>query len=158
MPFLCCTSDFAGSGLGVEDYRLYYIWDAFVDKEQTEEEQIAELEALYSILYPNDPPVNVTALPVLDCADYDGDLLLGVSDYRLYFLWDAYVDHEQPEQDQIDAMTAFYAAIYPNDPSVIAIRIPAVLDIDKCDALHGWFQTPWHQDVEIGAQTFGWFS
>lgn len=158
MPFLCCTSDFSGQGLGVEDYRLYYVWDAFVDKEQTEAEQIAELEALYSVLYPNDPPVTVLALPVLDCADYDGDLLLGVSDYRLYFLWDAYVDHEQPEQDQIDSMTAFYAAIYPNDPIVVAVRRPAVLDINKCDALHGWFQTPWHQDVEIGAQTFGWFS
>jgi hypothetical protein len=158
MAFLCCTSDFAGDGLGVANYRLYFLWDAFVDKDQTEEEQIDELQALYDVIYPNDPPVTVVALPVLDCADYDGDLSLGVSDYRLYFLWDAFVDHEQPEPDQIASMTAFYSAVYPDDPAVSAVRIPAELDINNCDALHGWFQTPWHETVEIGAQTFGWFS
>lgn len=155
---LCCTSEFAEGGLGVEDYRLYFLWDAFVDKGKTEEEQIADLQPLYSIVYPFDPVPVVQAIPVLDCADYDGDILLGVSDYRLYFLWDAFIDHGQPEQNQIDSMTAFYSAVYPNDPAVTAVRIPAVLDIDKCDALHGWFQAPWHQNVEIGTQQFGWFS
>lgn len=158
MPFLCCTSAFSGGSLGVEDYRLYFVWDAFVDKDQTEEEQIDQLQSLYSVIYPNDPVVTVYALPIIDCADYDGDVSLGVSDYRLYFLWDAFVDHEQSEQDQIDSMTSFYTVVYPNDPAAIAVRIPAVLDIDKCDALHGWFQTPWHQNVEISAQEFGWFN
>jgi len=158
MAFLCCTSDFDGGGLGVEDYRLYFLWDAFVDKGKTEEEQIADLESFYALVYPNDPAVTVQNLPVLDCADYDGDLSLGVSDYRLYFIWDAFVDHELPEQDQVDSMSSLYSVFYPNDPAVSAVRIPAELDINKCDALHGWFVTPWHQDVEIGAQTFGWFS
>jgi hypothetical protein len=158
MPFLCCTSDFAGSGLGVEDYRLYYIWDAFVNHSKPEAEQKADLEAFYSAVYPNDPAVVVKALPVIDCADYDGDIILGVPDYRLYFIWDAFVDHEQPEQDQLDAMTALYAAVYPVDPVVSAIRIPAVLDINNCAALHGWFRTPWIQSKAIGEQTFGWFS
>ena len=158
MPFLCCTSDFDGGGLGVADYRLYFLWDAFVDKEQPEEVQMAEMEALYASVYPSDPPVTVTAIPVMDCADYDGDIVLGVPDYRLYFVWDAFVDHEQPEQDQIDDMTSLYSVLYPYDPPVSAVRIPAELDITKCAALHGWFRTPWISDVVIGAQSFGWFS
>jgi hypothetical protein len=158
VPFLCCTSDFTGDDLlGVEDYRLYFLWDSLVDKGKPEEEQKQDLETYYAAAYPGDPAAAVTELPVLDCGDYAGNLGLGVEDYRLYFLWDTLVNHTKPEPEQLADLEVFYTAAYPDDPSVTPVRIPALLTPAECSSLHGWFVTPWQSTVEIGAAAYGWF-
>jgi len=96
-------------------------------------------------------------MPNLCCtSDFNGDGLLSVTDYRLYSLWSKYVDKNQDVEDQLLSLDGLYATFYPSDPVVVSVRIPTLLDPANCAAQHGWFVTPWHSTVELGAQKYGW--
>lgn len=157
MPALCCTSDFTGDGLlNFEDYRIYYVWRGFVDREQPVENQKEDTETLYAALYPGDQAVTVTDLPELDCADYDGNGLLTFVDYRLYYVWRAFVNKEQSNEEQLTAMLSLYNALYPSDTLSEVVRFPTLLDPVFCEMEHGWFATPWHEHVVIHNEEYGW--
>ena len=157
MVNLCCTSDFNGDGLlSVEDYRIYYLWSKYVDKNQSFEDQAAVVKSLYDSLFPLSPALDVTDLPTLACADYNSDLDLSVEDYRIYYLWSKYVNPSDPLSAQLSLLDILYASTFPASPSIVSTRVPRLLDPANCALQHGWFVTPWHSTVEIGAQPYGW--
>ena len=155
MAILCCTSDFNNDGfLAVEDYRLYLIWYFFVDKGQSDENQKLQAAVVYGLLYPNSPAVVMTALPELDCADYNGDMIRAVEDYRLYLTWYFFTNKLDPIPDQLLQAVEAYAFLYPGSPAVNMVRRPELLDPANC--AHGWFITPWHDKLVFGGQPVGW--
>ena len=57
-------------------------------------------------------------------SDFNGDVLLSVEDYRLYFLWDSLVDKGKPVEEQIQDLEAYYTISFPSDPVVTVDALP----------------------------------
>lgn len=76
LPELDCSDYNDDLRLSVEDYRLYYLWDAMVDKVKPVAEQLAAMSALYTLAYPLEAGVVAVRRPeVLDptkCAGSHG--------------------------------------------------------------------------------------
>jgi hypothetical protein len=157
VALLCCTSDFDGNELlNFVDIRIYRLWDAFVDKGADVDDQLDQIESLYTFAYPTDPSVTPVAIPELDCADYNADGDLSFVDVRFYRLWDAFVDQGASLGDQLSQMDSLWVFAYPTDPVETACRIPALLDPAECVGLKGWFITPWHDELALQGGNFGW--